>query len=99
MSIDNGRFSTVIRADLREWFFALDNKGELVNDLLEAHLQKTDTPTRSFSDDNSQTTTRPRGVYSHDEYKQLKQTDNLIPDPANPKRAYDPEAGEWVPTT
>ena len=37
MSKDDGRFSTVIRVDLREQFFSENKPGRLVNDLLEAH--------------------------------------------------------------
>lgn len=33
----NGRFSTVIRASIREQFFNEPNKGKLINDLLILH--------------------------------------------------------------
>lgn len=40
MSQADGRFSTVIRVDLRQRFFADDKKGSLINELLEAHYRK-----------------------------------------------------------
>ena len=40
MSKDDGRFSTVIRVDLREGFFDEKKPGRLVNDLLEEHYGK-----------------------------------------------------------
>lgn len=37
MSKEDGRFSTVIRSELREQFFKEVNKGTIINDLLEKH--------------------------------------------------------------
>lgn len=38
MSKEDGRFSTVIRSELREDFFKLENKGTIINDLISDYL-------------------------------------------------------------